>query len=186
MPPPSSATADTQPPPPYCGCQRSVKSINTTGGWERLDDLFTLECPAPPRKGSPYFNHLSFNLTSQRGVLDGTWPLLKGVLFPDAVVETGPLTADGTGYSWVLEFQCVQLKGQIAFVGINFYSRVISDATFRTMLAAATARGLPAYWNGTYAGNKGGVLQMVNHTGCAYPPPGSETAPGGTHLHGRY
>ena len=44
--------------------------------------------------------------------------------WPDTVVDY-KLTADGSAYEWIIEFQCNMEadQSQIAFVGINFYAR---------------------------------------------------------------
>ena len=62
------------------------------------------------------------------------------------VVDFQP-TADGTGYDWVVELQCVAKNNHVDFVGINFYSRQRQpgQAYINAMLNAARARGLGGY-----------------------------------------
>eukprot|EP00500_Bicosoecida_sp_ms1_P002239 CAMPEP_0203810338 /NCGR_PEP_ID=MMETSP0115-20131106/2886_1 /ASSEMBLY_ACC=CAM_ASM_000227 /TAXON_ID=33651 /ORGANISM="Bicosoecid sp, Strain ms1" /LENGTH=252 /DNA_ID=CAMNT_0050719129 /DNA_START=99 /DNA_END=857 /DNA_ORIENTATION=- len=194
----------TQPLPPLCGCERSDKSVLPNGvGGVFVSDLFSLRCPAAA-SGKQQLAQLTFNTTAVNGVLTGHWPVVKSIAIPDTIVDFAE-SADG-GYEWVLEFQCLQtssaaeadamegaaaamglarasaeaasdgVRGGIYFVGINFYSRVKSAAVLQRMLAAAEARGLPAYWNGTFAGNHGGKLHIVNQTACTYPPPALHTA----------
>lgn len=111
--------------------------------------------------------HLSFNLTNNTGVFHGHWPLFKSVIFPDTVVDFGPIGAAGV----LVAALCIDGPGGgIVLVGVNFYSRVKTTAAFEQMLAAAEARGIPAYWNGTLPGTPNGTLNMVNHTLCTYPP----------------
>jgi len=154
--------------PDVCGCMRSVKTMpyaNAT--W--IHDNFTMVCPwnVSGVSGKIYISDLSFNLTSQRGVLEGHWALVPGVVFPDTVVAVGLPDSPGAPYRWALEFQCVQVLGNAAFVGINFYSRdregEAADRSYIEMYDAALKYGIDAYWKNTTAG-----LRRLNHTGCFY------------------
>lgn len=103
--------------------------------------------PEPPcGAGHPYPQTLLFNKTDANGYLRGYVPstlipfLPKGVVsdlvFPDTIVDfkSGPS-------GWLLEVQCVEALGHVAFVGINFYSKLKTEAAFEEMKAAADARG---------------------------------------------
>lgn len=151
-----------------CGCQTSNKSLmRDTDGVEYISDDFLMLCPKPQAgpHGKVYPSHLTFNITSDNGVLKGRWPFLPGVVFPDTVVAVGWPDVDGDPYRWALEFQCVEELGTAAFVGVNFYSRWTVDDSRGTkandeMMAAAQKWGV---YN--YTGGPAGV-RIINHTGC--------------------
>lgn len=98
-------------------------------------------------------------------MLHGHWPVLPSQLFPDTVVAVGWPDLDGNPYRWVLEFQCVEKLGTIAFVGVNFYSRwTVSDprgVTANQEMAVAAAKWGVYNFTGGAAG-----FTVVNHSGC--------------------
>jgi len=106
---------------------------------------------------------LTFDLTPDNGVWNGNWPLTPGVVFPDALVDFGEVKEDGQ-YAWVLEMQCVEILGHVAFVGVNFYSSVPEHTYLEEMKAAWHARGLDDF---IYPAH-GNQLTLVNQTGCLY------------------
>ena len=143
--------------PKICGCQRSEKVLKGPV----IYDNFTMMCP--DKTGKIYISPLSFNLTGDSGVFVGHWAVAKSTRIPDTVVAVDVAYDNATGrpyYRWVLEFQCVEVAGQTAFVGVNFYSRERSDAALREMRAAATRQGLDSYM--------ASGIEVVNHTGCRY------------------
>jgi len=88
---------------------------------------------------------------------------MPGVVFPDALVDFGHVKEDGQ-YAWVLEMQCVEILGHVAFVGVNFYSSVPEHTYLEEMKAAWHARGLDEF---IYPAS-GAQLTPVNQTGCLY------------------
>ena len=84
---------------------------------------------------------MSFNLTTNPGVLSGHWPVTKDVLFPDTIAAFGKPDIAGKPYRWALEFQCVEEYKSIIFVGINFYARdrlgSEAERSYNEMLSAA-------------------------------------------------
>ena len=133
-----------------------------------MNDAWNLYCLS-----KYYPQTLLFNVTDTPGYLRGYVPVTKipflpksvvaNTVFPDSVVDfkAGP-------EGWVLEFQCVSAKifghSKVFFTGINFYSKVNSEANYQEMLAAGKARGIDFFWN------QGLGLSRVNHTGCKAPP----------------
>merc|ERR1719446_341689 len=87
------------------------------------------------------------------------------MVFPDTVVD---FKAGPSG--WLLEMQCVEALGHVVFVGINFYSKLKTEAAFQEMKAAAEARGL-----GLWIDSKPWGLSRVDHTNCADEPNTSRT-----------
>ena len=155
---------DATQPAPVCGCQRIVRTWNETT--KQIDDAGTLNCgnfTGDNTHSHSYVQPLTFDLTPDNGVWNGNWPLLPGVVFPDALVDFGKVKEDGQ-YSWVLEMQCVEILGHETFVGVNFYSSVPEHTYLEEMKAAWHARGLD---NFIYPAT-GKQLTLVNQTGCLY------------------
>merc|ERR1712072_352011 len=153
-------------PDPKPSCISSDKAIQThTDGVKYVNDTWNLGC-----FGHPYPETLLFNMTEHPGYLRGYVPVTKipflpkslvaGMLFPDTVVDfkRGP-------EGWLLEMQCVEAYGHVLFVGINFYSKLKTEAAFQEMLAAAEARGL-----GLWINSKPWGLSRVDHTHCPTEP----------------
>jgi hypothetical protein len=89
--------------PTICGCMTSRKTMNSQ---TKINDNFTIRCPAPPRSGKDYPNSLSFNITDTPGHFLGHWPITKDLIFPDTVVDFA-VSVDKNGkefYKWVIEF----------------------------------------------------------------------------------
>lgn len=153
-----------------CGCERSVKTVNTTDEPATIADLFTLKCP--PDLGQDegdYITHLAFTETEDPGVLEGRclfFAAFGTTVCPDYVIDVG--TRDpGEPYPWVLEFQCVERRtGDLLFAGINFYSKDTSNETLTAMIDSAIAHGLGPFIEG---GHPSG-LNIVDHSNCTYPP----------------
>lgn len=82
-----------------------------------INDTFTLGC-----FGSGYTVPLYFDLTKVKGYFIGEQKVLPSIKFPDTVVDY-KLSEDGSTYEWIIEFQCDELLGHVAFTGINFYAR---------------------------------------------------------------
>ena len=101
------------------------------------------------------------------GFFLGTWSLLPGVVFPDTVVDAGPVLPSGQ-YAWVIELQCVQVanasSSEVIFVGINFYHAMATPgaAALERMVAAARARGLEVYMNHSFG------MYTVPQTNCSW------------------
>jgi len=151
----------------FCGCERSVKTVDPASG--AIADAFSLRCP-PKDQGRDYVVPLSFELTTSPGLLNGSCRFLEPFgteTCPDYVVDVGTRDA-AAPYPWVIEFQCVESRWRNAtiFVGINFYSRVVSEDALDAMTRSAAAHGLAEYVD---AGWPSG-LHLVNHSGCVYPP----------------
>lgn len=155
---------DATQPAGVCGCQRIVRTWNETT--KQIDDAGTLNCgnfKGDNTHSHTYVQPLTFDLTPDNGVWNGNWPLMPGVVFPDALVDFGEVKEDGQ-YAWVLEMQCVEILGHVAFVGVNFYSSVPEHTYLEEMKAAWHARGLDDY---IYPA-KGAQLTPVDQTGCLY------------------
>lgn len=156
---------DATQPAPVCGCQRIVRTWNETT--KQIDDAGTLNCgnfTGDNTHSHTYVQPLTFDLDKAGpGVWDGNWPLMPGVVFPDALVDFGHVKEDGQ-YAWVLEMQCVEILGHVAFVGVNFYSSVPEHTYLEEMKAAWHARGLDDF---IYPAH-GAQLTLVNQTGCLY------------------
>lgn len=146
-------------------CISSNKSMATYGDGQRyVNDTWNLYC-----LGHYYPQTLLFNTTQDPGYLRGYVPVtaipflpakvIASLVFPDTVVDykAGP---DG----WLLEFQCVEYLGRVVFVGINFYSKTLTDQAYDEMYKAGAARGIDFYWN------EGLGLRKVNFTDCGAPP----------------
>ena len=107
--------------PDVCGCMRSVKTMpyaNAT--W--IHDNFTMVCPwnVSGVSGKIYISDLSFNLTSQRGVLEGHWALVPGVVFPDTVVAVGLPDSPGAPLPLGLRVPMCASSGQRCVCGYQF------------------------------------------------------------------
>mmetsp|Transcript_13838 Transcript_13838/g.41085 ORF Transcript_13838/g.41085 Transcript_13838/m.41085 type:complete len:215 (+) Transcript_13838:792-1436(+) len=132
----------TQPPPPLCGCQRSVKAASEDG--LSISDAFSIKC-----KGKDYKAPLFFNVSDTNGVLWGKCEWLPGGVCPDAVVDVG--TRECANHP---------KTGNIIFAGINFYSREATPEAFEAMLASAGKHGLGPWMD---------PLTRLDHSECTYP-----------------
>eukprot|EP00747_Dinoflagellata_sp_TGD_P016634 gnl/TRDRNA2_/TRDRNA2_125256_c0_seq1.p1 gnl/TRDRNA2_/TRDRNA2_125256_c0~~gnl/TRDRNA2_/TRDRNA2_125256_c0_seq1.p1 ORF type:complete len:409 (+),score=52.49 gnl/TRDRNA2_/TRDRNA2_125256_c0_seq1:94-1320(+) len=152
--------------PTEARCVTSSKTVTThNDGVPFVKDDWNLQC-----FNGFYPQTLQMNITKEPGNLLSYWdateiPLLpkdlfSRVVFPNTVVDykTGP-------EGWVLEFQCVdtELFG-VVFIGINFYSKVLSEKNFNEMYAAGQARGIDFYWK------QGLGLTRVQQNNCPPPP----------------
>jgi len=146
-------------------CITSEKAIQThADGVKYVNDTWDLQC-----FGHPYPQTLLFNITDQPGYLRGYVPataipflpknIVANTIFPDTVVDfkSGP-------EGWALEFQCVEWKGSVRFIGINYYSKLKTEEAFQEMDKAARARGLGFYMD------KGFGLRRVDHSDCPLEP----------------
>jgi len=146
-------------------CITSEKAIQThTDGVKYVNDTWNLQC-----FGHAYPQTLLFNITEHPGFLRGYVPataipflpkkIVTNTVFPDTVVDfkAGP-------EGWALEMQCVELLGGVKFVGINYYSKLKTEAAFQEMDKAARARGLGFYMD------KGFGLRRVDHSNCPLEP----------------
>lgn len=145
-------------------CVTSFKKVQEReDGTKFVNDTWNLSCV-----GHPYPQQLLFNFTEHPGYLLGYWPkanipflpkrIAARLIFPDTVVDfkRGPR-------GWLLEFQCVEWKGHVVFVGINFYAKVKDEATFAEMERAARARGLGLWLDHGFG------LRRVDHSNCSGP-----------------
>merc|ERR1712166_628055 len=104
---------------------------------------------------------------------NGNWPLMPGVIFPDALVDFGHVTEDGQ-YAWVLEMQCVEILGHVAFVGVNFYSSVKEHTYLEEMKAAWHARGLDEW---IYPASGAQLLSSIKRDAFMTTQTGANTIP---------
>jgi hypothetical protein len=146
-------------------CITSEKAIQThSDGVKYVNDTWNLQC-----FGHAYPQTLLFNVTDQPGYLKGYVPTTKipflpknvvaSTIFPDTVVDFKP-GPEG----WALEFQCVEWMGRVRFIGINYYSKLKTEAAFQEMDKAARARGLGFYMDAGFG------LRRVNHSNCPKEP----------------
>lgn len=145
-------------------CVRSIKRVAQA----RVADAWQMSC-----FGGTYPEALFFNLSSTPGYFFGTWDVLPHAVFPDIVVDVGPLITAPSGaqqYEWVIEFQCVQVSNstgngtEVVFTGINFYhyEPTPGNKTISLMLDAARARGLSVYMDHGFG------LYTVPQTNCSW------------------
>ena len=150
-----------------CGCMRSVKSFDTEK--QKVMDDFTLNCGSNTgnQHTHTYHNALSFDVSPVKGEWNGHWPLTPGVVFPDTLVDVGPVvTFDGKEqYAWVLELQCVEIFGHVAFYGSNFYSSLKEHTYLEEMKTSWHNAGLDYV---LYPAHDSRQLTLVDHTGCLY------------------
>jgi hypothetical protein len=146
--------------PRICKCQTSRKRLN---GTQILDD-FHIECA-----NNAFQSDLVFDLTNTTGHFIGTWnqaqvPITRFIKFPDTVVDVGvAVGADGNiFYDWVVEFQCIEVLGFVAFYAFNFYSASSSSENFEPMLRAAYNANLGRFIE------DGNTIQIVSHDNCIY------------------
>ena len=145
--------------PQFCGCQTAYKSMSSESN-APLHDNFTIQC-----NGHTYPNDLIFSLTDKKAVFNGSWAVLPGVVFPDTVVDVGHHVDSITNeivYDWALEFQCVEVLGNIVFVGVNYYSRSDSQRDFAAMNASAYNHGIWPYIEAGFG------LKIVDRSKCNY------------------
>jgi hypothetical protein len=144
--------------PRFCKCVTAEKSFDPVG--QQVIDAFTIEC-----FGTVNYSDLRFNVTETPGVFVGIWnqkglPILSKLKFPDTVVDVG-LNADGS-YDWVIEFQCIETFGVVAFYAFNFYSTTNSMEFFEPMKESFLKAGLGEFCD------FGPDLHVIDHTGCSY------------------
>lgn len=72
---------------------------------------------------------------------------------------------EGQTYERAIQFQCVEILGRRAFVGINFLSRkpIVSPREMSEMFERARTLGLAGI------GGSPAEMEMVRHEGCRYP-----------------
>lgn len=149
---------------PKVTCVNSNKTVHTyPDGQVYVREDWGLRC-----LGHSYPQVLLNNVTSSPGYFRSFVPvaklpgvpkgLLKNLIFPNIVVDFRPGT-DG----WTLEFQCFQLWGKIRYIGVNFYARNTSEATYADMLKAAKRSGIDFFFNG---GDTGFNFRRVNQSNC--------------------
>jgi hypothetical protein len=125
-----------------------------------VNDTWKLHCGK-----MPFTEQLLFNVSEEKGALRGYVPiahlplvpkdLFSKMVFPDTVVDFVPGPK-----GWALEMQCLEVFGSIRFVGINFYSRTLSEESFNEMLASAKRSGIDFFME------KGFGLMRVDHSNC--------------------
>jgi len=155
-----------------CGCERSVKTVDTTVDPIQIHDLFTLKCPGGS-KGKDQITHLEFTVEDGvPGRLNGDCGFFKqskdGVC-PDYLIDVGT-RRNGEPYPWLLEFQCVEKKnGDLLFAGINMYARDKSNATLTEMRESAEGHGLTPFIEQSERFGAPAGLTIVDHSDCTYP-----------------
>jgi hypothetical protein len=155
--------------PKICGCNRSNKSFDLKN--KQVDDDFTLNCGNitkgnNQRDAPTWHSALKFNITDKPGYWEGSWAVIPGTLFPDVLLDVGPINSDGQ-YSWILEFQCVEKLGVTVYDAINFYSSVPEHTYLDVMKAVVEKAGIHHY---IYP-DHGPQLHIVDQTGCKYNNP---------------
>lgn len=154
-----------------------------------VNDTFTLGCGYPgsdPSKGN-YPVHLGFKIKPNlRGFLEGYTNETGGIhghIFPDTVVDFKEDTSEpghpGAGqYDWALELQCDEVHlpnhilDKIIFIGINFYSKRVDEASYEGMVNALKKQGL---WE--YASANLGLKKIHHGNDCWYGSQGDGSHP---------
>eukprot|EP00041_Stephanoeca_diplocostata_P041728 m.8648 g.8648 ORF g.8648 m.8648 type:complete len:238 (-) comp6643_c0_seq2:335-1048(-) len=140
-----------------------AKCITSEKTWDRLhrqiNDTFTIDCA-----GLPFHPALRFNLTQTPGALLGWWSdslSPQHGWIPDTIVDF-KVSADGSRYEYVLEFQCVEESNRVVFAGINFYAMYQNPGKeyIDAFLQLARERGLGVYMD------SGEKVTIVNQTDC--------------------
>ena len=166
----------TQPRPPLCGCERSVKTVDTTTSETKIHDLFSLKCPLEEKLQKDQVIHLDFTVDDNLpGHLVGTtckfFKQAADGICPDYLIDVGT-REPGKPYPWVLEFQCVENKrnGKLLFAGVNMYARDKSNETLAEMRESAEKHGLSSFIENSERIGAPAGLTIVDHTNCTYPP----------------
>lgn len=151
------AFRDLYPAPPECDCQHTTKSL--AGGADAFADVgtnyqenFNFQCGPSADKQMQIENIITMNRTAgaASAVYNQTIVRSLGVGIPkflNSPFHTVTIAFNDTGadqYEWVVEFSCggLPLFFPGGFVGINLYSRTISDANLQAMLAAVKSLNL--------------------------------------------
>lgn len=150
---------------PSVGCVNSNKTMHTyDDGQVYVNEDWGMQC-----LGKDYPQVLLNNLTDTPGyflsyVGGGFLKAIGSVLFPNIVVDYKP-GPDG----WTLEFQCVDLKGHVPYIGINFYARQRTEAAYQEMYDAAVKSGIDFYFGKGL--NRKWNYRRVPHGKCTNEPP---------------
>ena len=103
----------------------------------------------------------------ERGVMNGKWNygILKYLNFPNQIVDVGyEKKENGTyHYKWIVEFQCIEVFGYVAFYAFNFYSKTNTMENYQAMYDTAVKHGLQPFID--ELPNK---IKIVDHTDCWY------------------
>merc|ERR1711871_228643 len=175
---------DLYPASPICDCQRSVRSINSTGPPLVLDEMFTLSCGYGTKHRTLYRNPMQEAALAAAAVWNQTvvaskLPGLSKVHFTTAVLafkeQEGNAASPTSPYRWYIEFQCgtdtLPHLFSGGFVGLNMYSLSTAAseqgmADLAEMEAAVTSLGLgwvmDSWGIGYHHAN-------TNTSGCEYP-----------------
>jgi hypothetical protein len=162
-----------------CGCTQ----FNMTLYGTVIEDMFTVSCPWPwktnvdgpwlpgwsAKTGKRRLNMYTCNMTmyyqpQRLGVMRETG---FGQEFDNMVLEIwkDPDMQARTGYEFTraIQFQCVEVNGDITFTGINFLSRepIVSPAMLQEMFVKARSLGLEPYGSND--------MHKVDHEDCVYP-----------------
>jgi hypothetical protein len=138
------AFRDLYPASPECDCQHTTKKLPEGG--TNYEEQFNFQCGPSPEKQMPIENIITMNHTAgaATAVYNQTIVHTMGMGIPkflDTPFHTTTIAFNDTGadqYEWVIEFTCggIPLFFPGGFVGINLYSRTISDTNLQAMLAA--------------------------------------------------
>jgi len=150
---------------PKVTCVNSNKTLHQyADGQNYISEAWGLSC-----LGHEYPQVLLNNITDEIGFFKSFVPiaklpgiptgLLKYLVFPNIVIDrkTGP-------NGWTLEFQCVDFLGHVPYIGINFYAKDTSEATYKEMLASAKASGIDFYFGSGFS------FRRVDHSNCPDEP----------------
>jgi len=142
---------------PVCGCTR----FNMTRRGNTMEDAFTTSCPGDSTSASTFLVNMAMDIDPMRPGIMVEHALYYD--FPNMVLDLWRDT-DGN-YLKSIQMQCVEVAGQVAFVGINFLTRdpIISPSELQEMFDHATTLGLP-YYGGSRVG-----MSIVKQQDCMYP-----------------
>eukprot|EP00903_Cladosiphon_okamuranus_P013763 g12811.t1 len=141
-----------------CGCTR----FNMTRTANVVKDAFTTKCPYAEEAGETF-------LINMREVVDNRTPgSFKEYAFYnkwDNKVVALWKSREGQAYERAIQFQCVEILGRRAFVGINFLSRkpIVPPNEMSEMFEKARTLGLAGI------GGNPAEMEIVRHEGCRYP-----------------
>lgn len=168
-----------------CGCTR----FNMTRHGNVIEDMFTVTCPWPWKKGvdGPWLPGYNANGNRRMNMWTCNMTMYYKPAEPGVMLETGfgqefdnmvleiwsdPEIAAETGYEYTraIQFQCLGSEQDgITFTGINFLSRVpiVKSSMLQEMFNRARALGLEPYGSND--------MHVVEHAGCRYPQSTDET-----------
>lgn len=162
-----------------CGCTQ----FNMTRHGNVIEDMFTVTCPWPWKKGvdGPWLPGYNVNGNRRMNMWTCNMTMYYKPQNPGVMLETGfgqefdnmvleiwsdPEITAKTGYEYTrsIQFQCLgSERDGITFTGINFLSRtpIVEPWMMQEMFVRARALGLEPYGSND--------MHIVEHAGCRYP-----------------